>query len=125
MPPEAAARETIDALLVAAVRFALQRPSALESFADSVRTRFDSWIEQKATKGTKFSNEQRAWLELIRDRVTTSLAIEPDDFGYSPFLVAPKLREDGAHSGGLGRARPSFDAQLPEFLKKLNAPVAA
>jgi type I restriction enzyme R subunit len=101
--------------LVSLVRFALSQQPVLEPFADSVQARFDSWIEQKAASGTKFSVEQRAWLELIRDHVSTSLAIESEDFGYSPF----------AQRGGLGRAHQLFGAQLPTLLDELNHQLVA
>ncbi len=101
--------------LVSLVRFALSQQPVLEPFADSVQARFNSWIEQKAASGTKFSVEQRAWLELIRDHVSTSLAIESEDFGYSPF----------AQRGGLGRAHQLFGAQLPTLLDELNHQLVA
>jgi hypothetical protein len=34
-------------------------------------------MAQKAASGTHFSAEQRAWLELIRDHIGTTLSIEP------------------------------------------------
>lgn len=101
--------------LVALVRFALEQQPVLEPFADSVQQRFASWLEQKATKGTKFSADQRAWLELMRDHIATSLAIESDDFGYSPF----------AQRGGLGKAHQLFGEQLPQLLNDLNEVLAA
>lgn len=102
--------------LVSLVRFALAQQPVLEPFADSVQVRFDSWLAQKTASGTvAFTTDQRAWLELIRDHIATSLAIEPDDFGYSPF----------AQRGGLGRAHQLFGAQLPALLDELNATLAA
>ena len=75
----------------------------------------------------------------------TSLSIEPDDFGFSPFLVAPKLCEGGALRGGLGKAhQPAcppkrrrrqilrsfsevglFGDQLAKLLNELNEVLAA
>jgi type I restriction enzyme, R subunit len=101
--------------LVALVRFALEQQPVLEPFADSVQTRFDSWLAQKAKSGTAFTADQRAWLELIRDHVATSLSIEADDFGYSPF----------AQRGGLGKAHQLFGEQLPKLLNELNEVLAA
>jgi type I restriction enzyme, R subunit len=101
--------------LVALVRFALEQQPFLEPFADSVRQRFELWIEQKTAKGTKFNAEQRAWLELMRDQIATSVTVEPDDFGYSPF----------AQRGGLGKAHQLFGDQLPSLLDELNSTLAA
>ena len=48
----------------------------------------------KAKPGPAFNTDQRAQLELIRDRIATSLGIETGDFDYSPFN----------QRGGLGEA---------------------
>jgi type I restriction enzyme R subunit len=55
------------------------------------------------------------WLELMRDHIATSLSLEPDDFGYSPF----------AQRGGLGKAHQLFGDQLPGLLDELNSTLAA
>jgi len=101
--------------LVPLVRFALEQQPLLEPFAESVNARFDSWLAQKTAAGTAFTADQRAWLELIRDHVATSLSIEPEDFGYAPF----------SQRGGLGRAAQLFGEQLPELLDELNQALAA
>lgn len=101
--------------LVSLVRFALEQQPVLEPFADSVQARFDSWLAQKTTSGTAFTADQRAWLELMRDHIATSLNLEADDFGYSPF----------AQRGGLGKAHQLFGAQLPTLLNELNEVLAA
>ncbi len=101
--------------LVPLVRFALEQQPALEPFADSVRQRFASWLEQKAESGTAFTPDQRAWLELIRDHIATSLSIEADDFDFAPF----------SQRGGLGRAHQLFGERLPGLLDELNEILAA
>ena len=37
------------------------------------------------TAGREFTDEQRQWLEAIRDHITGSVSIEPADFQYAPF----------------------------------------
>ncbi len=107
--------------LVALVRFALKQQPVLEPFADSVQARFDSWLAQKQSGtgvspvGSVFTPEQLAWLRLIADHIATSLSIDPDDFGYSPF----------AQRGGLGKAHQLFGEQLPALLDELNSTLAA
>ena len=101
--------------LVSLVRFALEQQPVLEPFADSVQVRFDSWLAQKTASGTAFTADQRAWLELMRDHIATSLSLETDDFGYSPF----------AQRGGLGKAHQLFGEQLPKLLNELNEALAA
>jgi type I restriction enzyme, R subunit len=101
--------------LVSLVRFALEQQPVLEPFADSVQSRFESWLAQKTASGTAFTVDQRAWLELMRDHIATSLSLEADDFGYSPF----------AQRGGLGKAHQLFGERLPELLSELNEALAA
>ena len=101
--------------LVPLVRFALEQQPVLEPFAESVTSRFDSWLAQKEKAGIAFNADQRTWLELIRDHIATSLSIDPDDFEYAPFN----------QRGGLGKAHQLFGAQLPLLLEELNAQLVA
>ncbi|MBI3843801.1 MAG: DEAD/DEAH box helicase family protein [Planctomycetes bacterium] len=101
--------------LVPLVRFALEQEPVLEPFAQSVSARFKQWLERKATAGTRFTDDQRAWLELIRDHIATSLSIETDDFDFAPF----------AQQGGLSRATQLFGLQLDQLLTELNETLAA
>ena len=101
--------------LVPLVRFALEQQPVLEPFAESVTARFESWLAEKTKAGTPFTAEQRAWLELIRDHIATSLSIEPDDFEYAPFN----------QRGGLGKAHQLFGNELSKLLDELNEKLAA
>jgi type I restriction enzyme R subunit len=113
--------------LVALVRFALEQQPVLEPFAESVTTRFNEWLMDKAKAhaqqstinhqpaGPVFTPEQLSWLNLIRDHIATSLSIEPDDFDYAPF----------SQRGGLGKAHQLFGEQLPKLLDELNEVLAA
>lgn len=101
--------------LVPMVRFALEQQDVLEPFAESVQSRFESWLVQKEASGTHFSAEQRAWLELIRDHIATTLSIETDDFYLDPF----------SQQGGLGKAAMLFGEDLPMLLEELNEALAA
>lgn len=101
--------------LVPLVRFALERQPVLEPFADSVRQRFENWLAQKKETGVIFTADQRAWLELIRDQIATTLSIEIDDFDSVPFNQI----------GGLGKAHQLFGGELEELLNELNEVLAA
>lgn len=101
--------------LVPLVRFALEQQPVLEPFAESVSARFERWVAQKASAGITFTPDQRAWLELIRDHIATSLSIEPEDFELAPFN----------QRGGLGRAAQLFGNELPALLEELNEALAA
>ena len=101
--------------LVALVRFALEKQPVLEPFAESVTTRFNEWLMDKAKAGVKFSSEQLAWLNLIRDHIATAISIEWEDLELSPFNQL----------GGLGKAHQLFGEQLPNLLDELNTALAA
>jgi type I restriction enzyme R subunit len=58
--------------IVSLVRFALHQENELVPYADQVEERFHNWLAQQETRGRRFSDEQRQWLELIgssRNRV--------------------------------------------------------
>lgn len=101
--------------LVPLVRFALEQEPVLAPFAESVNERFNSWLATKERAGIQFNADQRAWLELIRDHIATSLSMETDDFEYAPF----------SQRGGLGKAHQLFGAELPKIVEELNEVLAA
>ncbi|MBI2059419.1 MAG: DEAD/DEAH box helicase family protein [Nitrospirae bacterium] len=101
--------------LVSLVHFSLAHQPILQPFAESVHTRFKTWLESKSSKGTLFNAEQLAWLEFIRDHISTSLSIEAQDFDYSPF----------SQRGGLGKAHQLFGELFPKLLDELNEALAA
>ena len=101
--------------IVSLVRFALHRDHELVPHAERVKDRFTNWLAQQANTGRKFSREQVAWLQMIRDHVAASWEIEIDDFDNVPFV----------QEGGLGRAMQVFGKELPGLLQQINEAVAA
>jgi type I restriction enzyme R subunit len=113
--------------LVALVRFALEQQPVLEPFAESVTTRFNEWLMDKAKAHAQqstinhqpaapvFTPEQLSWLNLIRDHIATSLSIDREDLELSPFNQL----------GGLGKAHQLFGEKLPALLDELNTVLAA
>jgi type I restriction enzyme R subunit len=101
--------------IVALVRFALHREDELVPFPDQVKERFDRWLAQQESRGRSFTEEQRRWLELIRDHIAASLRIEPADFDEVPF----------SQRGGLGRVYQVFGEELDRVLDELNEVLVA
>jgi type I restriction enzyme, R subunit len=101
--------------IVSLVRYALGQEGELRPFDEHVRERFAGWMAQQESNGRKFTDEQRKWLELIRDHVGASLAVEPEDFEYVPF----------AQHGGIGKAYQVFGKDLQPLLEELNQALAA
>jgi type I restriction enzyme R subunit len=80
-----------------------------------VEARFATWLGDQDKHGRKFSDEQRQWLEAIRDQIAGSLSMEMEDFDYEPFV----------QRGGLGRAMKVFGPQLQPLVKELNEVLVA
>jgi len=68
----------------------------------------------QATGTMELSEEQRGWLELIRQRLVADLAIEPDDFELHPL----------DERGGFARANRAFGGSLKDLLARLNWAIA-
>ena len=101
--------------IVSLVRFALHQEDELRPFREQVNERFAQWMTQQEKRGRRFTDEQRQWLEAIRDHIAASLVIEIDDFDYVPFV----------QHGGLGRANQLFGRNLAPLLEELNSVMAA
>lgn len=101
--------------LVSLVRFALEQETVLEPFDESVRERFAQWLEAQESGGRQFTDDQRRWLEMIRDHIASSLTIETDDFDLTPF----------SNQGGVFKAYELFGDDLAGILKELNEVLAA
>lgn len=101
--------------LVSLVRFAIHQENELVPFPERVNVNFNVWLAQQEKTGKKFTDEQRRWLDMIRDHIAANLSIERDDFDYAPF----------AQNGGLGKVHQVFGDRLNEILEELNGVLAA
>ncbi len=101
--------------LVSLVRFAMHQENELVPFPEKVQVNFRAWVEQQQVSGRRFTDEQRKWLEMIRDHIAANLQIETDDFDYAPF----------AQEGGIGKVWQLFGDNLSTILDELNGVLAA
>ncbi len=93
-----------------------QAYSQLADCDSSVRRNFQTWImRHHAGNPDKFTEEQMAWLQMIRDHIATSYHIERDDLELAPF--------DG--QGGLGKMYQLFGAEMDAVLDELNEALVA
>jgi type I restriction enzyme, R subunit len=101
--------------LVALVRYALELDDELVAYPETVAERFDGWLRTQEQAGRRFTPQQRAWLEQIRDHIAASLRITADDFDYAPFV----------EHGGIGKAYELFGDELTSLLDELNQELVA
>ena len=101
--------------LVSLVRFALGECDTLEPFSATVDQRFEGWLAQQKRAGHTFTPEQREWLTMIKDQITTSLSIGWDDFDFDPFYG----------KGGRIKASNLFGQEMDRLMEELNAVLVA
>ncbi|MCY3818521.1 MAG: DEAD/DEAH box helicase family protein [Gammaproteobacteria bacterium] len=102
--------------LVALIRRVCGLDETLTRHSDRVRRNFQTWIlDRHAGAGEKFSDEQMAWLRMIRDHLATSFTIERDDLEMAPF---------DAH-GGMGRMYVLFGDGMDDVMSEMNEALAA
>ena len=101
--------------LVSLVRHALGQTDELVAYPDLVNERFEAWLDQQQTLGRHFTDEQTAYLRLIKEHVAASLAVAPADLQNPPFST----------HGGLGKARQLFGKDLNPLLEQLTLVLAA
>ena len=102
--------------LVALIRRASSIDASLAAFDDTVRRNFQTWVLRRhAGAGEKFNEAQMAWLQMIRDHVSTSFHVERDDLDMAPF----------DREGGLGRMFQLFGDRLDPLIAELNEALVA
>ncbi len=101
--------------LVSLVRFAIHQDNELIPFPERVQANFNAWLASQEQGGKQFDDEQRHWLEMIRDHIAANLGIETDDFEYAPF----------SQEGGLGKVYQLFGDDLNTLIEQLNETLAA
>ena len=96
--------------IVALVRYATGEAGELAPFADHVNRRFERWLAMQETAGREFTDEQRWWLEAIRDRIAGNVSAEMGDLQNSPL----------DQHGGLIAAYDLFGDDLQTIIDELN-----
>ncbi len=101
--------------LISLIRFEMGYADGLSPFADRVNYNFMQWTLRKNAGAVHFTDEQMEWLRLIKDHISASLSIEPDDLDLSPF----------DRKGGLGRFYEVFGDRYEEILAEMNEVLVA
>jgi len=71
---------------------------------------------ERITFGKRFSDEQRQWLNRIKEHLITNLSIDKEDFNSVPIFT---------RVGGWRKANRIFDNKLDELLLEFNEAIAA
>lgn len=95
---------------ISLLQFEIEKAEVLEPYEDTVDKRFSSWLSGKLASGVRFSQEQLNWLEKIKQHISDSIEITPDDFEDTPFV----------QMGGLGRASKVFGKGFNDLIEELN-----
>ena len=101
--------------LVSLVRHALGQTDKLVAYPALVDERFEAWLHQQQAHDRIFTEEQLAYLHLIKEHIAASLAVTPADLQNPPFSTR----------GGLGKARQLFGDNLNPLLEELTLALAA
>lgn len=96
--------------IISLVRFAIGKQRELAPFEQTVNENFDNWLENQKGKGIVYTENQRKWLDMIKQHITYSASIEKDDFDDTPFN----------QHGGLFKAYEVFGENLEPVLEELN-----
>ncbi|MBD5164892.1 MAG: hypothetical protein HDT10_03535 [Helicobacter sp.] len=94
--------------LISLVRYALHHDDKLQDFAIVSISRYNLWIGRCMQKGMRFSPEQEAFLELIRDYIIANGIAEIAD-----------IQEICESLGGLYRAKALFKESLETLIDEL------
>ncbi len=102
--------------LVALIRRVIGIDEVLTPYDKTVDRNFQDWIFKKhAGAGEKFTEEQMAWLRMMKDQIAISFHLEREDFDYDPFNA----------QGGLGKAWQLFGDKTDEIIQELNEVLVA
>ncbi|MDW8332465.1 MAG: type I restriction-modification enzyme R subunit C-terminal domain-containing protein, partial [Cyclobacteriaceae bacterium] len=102
--------------LVALIRRVMGIDSVLTPYDKTVDKNFADWVWKKQQgAGPKFSEEQMAWLRMMKDHIATSIHLDVDDLDYTPF---------DAH-GGRGKMWQLFGSEMENIINELNEALAA
>jgi type I restriction enzyme R subunit len=71
--------------LVSLVRFTLGQMNELVPYAQLVEERYAGWLLQQQNLGVKFTDNQKWWLDRIKDAISQSAHFDVKDLELSPF----------------------------------------
>lgn len=102
--------------LVALLRRLLGPDAVLTAWDKTVDRNFQQWILRKnAGQHNRFTEEQVAWLRMMKEHIASSFHLDQEDLDYAPFDA----------QGGLGKVYQLFGGEMKEIIEELNKELAA
>ena len=101
--------------LVSLVRFTLGQMNELVPYAQLVEERYAGWLLQQENLGVKFTDNQKWWLDRIKDAISQSAHFDVKDLEMSPFT------ERGGTDGVLAELGNS----VTDLIKSMNMELAS
>jgi type I restriction enzyme R subunit len=101
--------------LITLIRYTLEQQNELVPYAVTVEERYLNWLAQQAQSGVTFSDDQRWWLDRIKDTIIQSTHIDVEDLAKAPFT----------ERGGIDGAGNALGANAQSIIDDLNNSLAA
>jgi len=101
--------------LVSLVRFTLGQMNELIPYAQLVEERYAGWLLQQGNMGVKFTDNQKWWLDRIKDAISQSAHFDVKDLELSPFT------ERGGSSG----VEEALGNSVSQIIESMNLELAS
>ncbi len=101
--------------LITLIRYTLNVDRTLVPYSVTVEDRYTNWLAQQAQEGVTFTDDQRWWLDRIKDTIVQSTYLEVDDLDKAPFT----------ERGGINGAGEALGADAQALIDDLNEALAA
>ena len=101
--------------LVSLVRFTLGQMNELIPYAQLVEERYAGWLLQQENLGVKFTENQKWWLDRIKDAISQSAHFDVKDLELSPFT------ERGGSSG----VEEALGNSVTQIIESMNMELAS
>lgn len=96
--------------IISLIRYATGKSEVIEPFSRIVDKKFEEWLSKQEISGTKFTPDQKEWLNMVKNHISTSLSVGIDDFEFSPFY----------EKGGAVKAFKLFGNNVNSLLEELS-----
>ena len=96
--------------MISIIRFSLGKEEMLIPFDEKVNEKFGNWISTQESSGTKFTPEQKEWLEMVKDQIAASITATLEDMDYPPF----------SQKGGRVKLHKLFGDNYEKILQELH-----